>query len=158
MKLNDLIFYSVMIVFIFIFGGSVYTCLEILWRGFSHISMFILAGFVSIFIALLNDTAFTYEMDFRLQILISSLFCIIGEGVTGLIVNKILGLNVWCYDNLFGTFFFGQCNIFFCFAWIGICIFAIPLLDFIEYFWFNGRKPYYKIGNIIIFKEKENKL
>ena len=144
-----------MIIFIFLFGGTIYTTLEILWRGYSHISMFILSGIISIFIALLNDTAYTYEMDFRLQILISTIFTTLGEGLVGILVNRILHLNVWCYEGLFGTFFLGQCNIFFVFIWGIICTFGIVLLDFIEYKFFNGQRPYYKIGNRIIFEIKE---
>ena len=88
--------------------------IECFYRGYSDISMFILAGLLGVFCIDTPNNIWSFNLDYRLQVLISTIFCTVGEGITGLIVNVWLGLNVWNYSNLWGTFFFGQCNIFFC--------------------------------------------
>ena len=36
-------------------GGIVYYCIEILFRGYSHVSMYMLGGFCLVLIGLLNE-------------------------------------------------------------------------------------------------------
>ena len=119
--------------------------------------MFILAGIVSILIALMDDIFYTFETDYVIQVLTAATIATIGEGITGLIVNFLLKLNVWDYSNLKGTFFFGQCNVYYCLAWIVICAIGIPILDIIEYEMFNGKKPYYKIFGKVFYRYKSKK-
>lgn len=154
--LNEFEFYLTMFLTIFFIGGVIYTAIEIAYRGYSHISMFILAGIVSILIALMNDIFYSFETDYIIQVLTAAMIATIGEGFTGLIVNFLLKLNVWDYSGLPGNFFFGQCNIFYCMAWILICAISIPVLDIIEYEMFNGEKPYYKIFGKVFYRY-ENK-
>lgn len=132
---------------LFLWCGGIYYGVELLYRGYSHLSMFILAGFLAIFCIDTPNNIYSFNLDFRFQVLISTFLCIIGEGITGLIVNKWLCLNVWDYSHLWGTFFWGQCNIMFVGAWIVLIIIGIFLCD-----WYNWKickiepKPYYRIG------------
>lgn len=142
---NNIEFYLTMFMTIFFIGGLIYTSIEIIYRGYSHLSMFILAGIVSVLIALMNDVVYGFETDYIIQVITAAIIATIGEGVTGIFVNIVLHLNVWDYSHLNGTFFFGQCNIYYCIAWIIICAIGIPILDIVEYEMFNGQKPYYKI-------------
>lgn len=137
---------------IFLIGGTVYYVIEVLYRGYSHISMFILAGLISITIALMNDFFYSFETDYIIQVITAAIIATIGEGFTGILVNLILKLNVWDYSGLWGNFFFEQCNIFYCMAWVVICFFGIPILDTIEWRYFNGQRPYYKICGKVFFK------
>lgn len=143
----------------FIFSGGLYYFCELIWRHYSHPSMFILAGFLGILIGFLNDTVFTYDTDFIIQVFAATILCVIGEGITGCIVNIHLGLNVWDYSGLVGNYFFGQCNIFFTLFWVLISAAAIPITDHLEYilFDFGGQPPIYKIGNKIIYQYKDKK-
>ena len=150
--LDEIRFYLIMFATMFFLGGTLYTAIEIAYRGFSHVSMFILAGIIAILIALLNDFVYTFETDYIIQVLTAAVIATIGEGITGIIVNIILKLNVWNYSGLWGNFFFNQCNVFYCMAWIIICAFSIPILDILEYQCFNGEKPYYKIFGKVIYK------
>lgn len=145
-------FYLTMFMTIFFIGGLVYTSIEIVYRGYSHINMFILAGIVSILIVLMNDILYSFETDYIIQVTTTAAIAMVGEGIAGLIVNFMLKLNVWDYSNLCGNFFFGQCNIFYCMAWIPICAIGIPILDIIQYEMFNGEKPYYKIFGKIFYR------
>lgn len=131
--------------FIYIFSGIIYYLIEVLYRGYSFLSMFFLAGVCGIFLFLLNNI-FTYEMDFLLQTIISSIVCTFLEYCTGMLINQ--NFNIWDYRGLFGTFGNGQVNIFFSCAWGIISLFAIPLFDYIDWHYFNYKpdiKPYYKI-------------
>lgn len=139
-------------IFMFLFSGLVYVIIELLFRGYSFVSMFILGGICGVFLCFLNNI-FTYDMDFLLQIGISTVVCTLLEWICGLIVNQ--DFTIWDYRYLCGTFANQQCNIFFCFAWMGISAICIPVLDYIEWVLFQdkdeSKKPYYKIFGKKIF-------
>lgn len=64
----------------------------------TRISMFILACICGVFFIDTPNNIYSFELDYGLQILISiisTILCTIGEGITGLIVNTWLDLNVW---------------------------------------------------------------
>ena len=143
---------------LFLICGIVYYSLEIIYRGYSHISMFILAGVCGVLFVDMPNNIYSFELGFLKQISISTLLCTIGEGICGLIVNTWLDLNVWDYSNLYGTFFFGQCNLFFVGIWVLIVTIGIFICDAINYYCFKIEPcPYYKIGGKIILKFKKRK-
>ena len=49
-------------------GGSVYVCIELLWRGRSHGSMFLCGGLCTVLIGMLNEWAPGLPHNFRGQI------------------------------------------------------------------------------------------
>ena len=139
------------VLFLFQLSGIVYVFIELLYRGYSHITMFFCAGLCGLFLAYLNDF-FSYDMDFRCQVLISTVFCTFTEWIFGLIFNT--DYSIWDYRDLpFNLTPDSQVNLIFCMAWALIATFGIPLLDFIEWKFFDympNEKPYYKIhGNTI---------
>lgn len=144
---------------LFVSCGFIYYMIECFYRGYSDISMFILAGLLGVFCIDTPNNIWSFNLDYGLQVLISTIFCIIGEGITGLIINVWLGLNVWNYSNLWGTFFFGQCNVFFCVIWMLIVgLFGIFYCDGYDYYICHMLPcPYYKIGNKVFFKMKKGK-
>ena len=126
---------------LFIIFGTIYFSIECLWKGhLTHWSMFVLAGFVGILIGAINEYI-PWEMPFWQQCSIGMIIATISEGITGLIVNAWLHLNVWNYNIL--PFFWGQCSIPFCFAWFFLAGFCIWLDDIIRWKWFGEEKPYY---------------
>lgn len=131
---------------IFVVIGLVYFGIEMTVRGRSDISMIICAGVIGVIVGLLNDI-FSYDMLIQTQLFIGSIVATICEGITGLILVAIYGYNpVWDYSDLWGTFFFGQCNILFCAIWTGLVFVAILIADSIDYYLFDGERPYYKIN------------
>lgn len=118
--------------------------------------MFILVALLSVLCIDTPNNLWSFDLDLRLQVLISTILCTIGEGITGIIVNVILGKNIWDYSNLIGTFFFGQCNIFFCFVWAALVLFiGIPFCDAWNYYILKEDPcPYYKIGDKVVFRMK----
>ena len=87
-------------VFIFLFSGTVYYLMEVLFKDThsSHWTMFLLAGFSALFfIDGLNDL-FGYDMDYLLQCIICATAITIGELCIGLIWNFDYG--IWDYRNM----------------------------------------------------------
>ena len=118
------------IIALFLIYGSIYYSLEVLYRGYSHVSMFILSGVLGVAIGLINEI--TPKINIWLETLIGTIIATIGEGVTGIIVNNILHLNVWNYSNLPFTFFYGQCNLIFCLIWFILTYIVIKLDDYLR--------------------------
>lgn len=118
------------IIALFLIYGSIYYSLEVLYRGYSHVSMFILSGVLGVAIGLINEI--TPKINIWLETLIGTIIATIGEGVTGIIVNNILHLNVWDYSDLPFTFFYGQCNLIFCLIWFILTYIVIKLDDYLR--------------------------
>ena len=128
-------------IILFIVFGAIYFGIECIWKGYlTHWSMFVLAGFVGIAIGAINEHI-PWEMPLLYQCSIGMIIATLGEGITGLIVNVWLHLNVWHYDVL--PFFFGQCSIPFCLAWLLLAGVCIVLDDLIRWKWFGEEKPRY---------------
>ena len=146
---------------LFLSCGFIYCMIEILFRGWSHWSMFVLAGFLAVFCVDSVNNVLSFDCDYIVQILISTILCIIGEGISGIILNVWLQLNVWDYSKMaFGTFFFGQCNVIFCAAWaLIIGLFAIFYCDAYNYYILKIEPcPYYVIfgHKFLQFKERKS--
>lgn len=111
------------LVALFVIGGAAYVLIELLWRGHSHISMFILGGMCFVSIGLINEL-FPWELGIVWQALIGGVLVTVLEFITGLIVNIWLGLNVWDYSKL-PLNLMGQICLPFFFAWVGLSVVAI---------------------------------
>ena len=145
---------------LFLSCGFIYCMIEILFRNWSHWSMFVLTGFLGVFCVDSINNTLSFDCDYIVQILISTILCTIGEGISGIILNVWLQLNVWDYSKMaFGTFFFGQCNILFCFAWALIISVVIFYCDAYNYYILKIEPcPYYIIfgHKFLQFKERKN--
>lgn len=127
--------------FLFWFGGATYVALEVLWRGYSHWTMLLLAGILFIIIGLLNEI-WSWNLKFRYQVLISTAIATILELFTGLIVNVCLGWNVWDYSNVPFNFL-GQICLPYTFLWIALSAVAVILDDVLRWKFFGEEKPHY---------------
>ena len=141
-------------IFFFITGGFAYYSIEMLYRGYSHYSMFILGGVCFILIGLLNEV-WSWETYIEKQIGAGLLIVLILEFIAGFILNIWLKLNVWDYSNL-PLNILGQICLPFALLWVPIIFVAIILDDFIRYKLFNEEKPRYV--SYIINKIKNEKL
>ncbi|MGN0131484.1 MAG: hypothetical protein ACI4AA_03480 [Lachnospiraceae bacterium] len=132
---------------LFVLCGYIYCFIELIYRGYTHYSMFLLSGFLGVYCINLPDHLYIHKPDYILRVLISTVLCTLGEGITGLIVNVKLGLNVWDYSDLPFTFFWGQCNAFFVLAWA--LIIGLAGIFFCDGYWYyvcgEREQPYYKI-------------
>lgn len=129
---------------LFFIGGTLYVCIEFLWRGYSHISMFFLGGICFVLVGEINEL-FPWELGFIWQCLIGALVITAAELVTGLVVNMWLGLNVWDYSGLPGNVL-GQICPQFSLLWVLLSGIAIVLDDYLRYWLFGEEKPHYKFA------------
>ena len=119
-------------VLLFLIGGRVYTWIELLWRGFTHWTMFILGGGCFVIMGLLNEYKFSWKMSLLKQSLISAVVIIVFEFITGCIVNLWLGWDVWDYSNLPFNLL-GQICLYYFLLWIPLSAVGIILDDWIRY-------------------------
>ena len=129
--------------FLFLVFGFVYFIIETIWKGhLTHWSMFVVAGIIGVLIGGINEYI-PWEMPFFLQCGIGTVIATVIEGISGLILNVYLGLNIWDYSNVPFNFFYQQCCLPFCIAWFilsGVCIIVD---DYIRYKIFNEEHPHY---------------
>lgn len=114
---------------IFIFGGLLYNVIEIIFRQYTHISMFFAGGLCLVLIALSDEL--TAGKPFVLKVIIGGLIITAVEFVFGVMLNLVLGLNVWDYSyepyNLLG-----QICLSFSLMWFFLSVPAIWLSRFIR--------------------------
>ena len=130
-------------IFLFIIGGFTYYMVEILWRGYSHWTMFILGGICFLFAGIQNEYI-EWEYPLWRQVLNVDVFVIISEFITGCIVNLYFHWNVWNYSNLPFNIL-GQSCPQFALLFMPICLFEIVLDYYVRYFIFHEDKPHYKL-------------
>ncbi len=110
-------------------GGSAYYMIEILFRGYSHWSMFLLAGTCMIFFAQQGIWVQWKDPMWR-QFLRSMLFLLCGEFITGILVNGIFQWQVWDYsDEPFNLF--GQICLLYAVFFSGLCVVGIWCARFV---------------------------
>lgn len=85
---------------LFLIGGRVYTWIELLWRGYTHWTMFILGGACFVVMGLLNEYKIPWHWCLLRQSLVSAATITAFEFCTGCVVNLWLGWNVWDYSGL----------------------------------------------------------
>ena len=123
-------------------GGSIYCMIEVLARGFSHWTMFLVGGTCFILIGIINEI--TPKMPLIRQMLLSAIIITLIEFVSGCILNLWLGWNVWDYSDEFGNIL-GQICVKHSIYWFLLSSIGIVLDDCIRYFLFGEEKPKYTI-------------
>lgn len=128
---------------LFLVGGLGYYNIELLWRRFSHISMFLCGGLSLVLVGAINQ-AVRRDVSLVTQMVLGAAIITILEFVTGLIVNVWLKLNIWDYSDMPYNIY-GQVCLLYSFYWFflsGVCIF---LDDWIRVKIFGERRPHYRI-------------
>lgn len=129
--------------FLFLVGGFAYGCVELLFRGYSHISMLVAGGICFILIGLINEV-FSWDMSVISQMVISCGIITAVEFITGVIVNLWLNLHVWDYsDKPYNLL--GQICLLYSIIWFFLSLFAILMDDYLRYYLLKEEKPRYKI-------------
>jgi len=128
---------------LWLWGGFIYYCIELLYRGYSHPSMFIVGGLCLVAVGGLNNW-FSWELGFLWQALIGTVVITVIEYTAGLIVNVWLGWGVWDYSDL-ALNLHGQVSLLFTVLWIPLAMFAVWLDDFLRWKLYGEQKPSYKM-------------
>lgn len=123
-KLNSILVHALFGVM----GGGFYFLIETIWKGKpTNWTMAVLGGLCFVIVGLLNEGKHQFKQ--WQQVVIGTVVITVLEGLTGVVLNNILHMGVWDYSHLPFTFFFGQCNLFFCCAWALLSLIAIHLED-----------------------------
>lgn len=123
-------------------GGFVYYAFELVLRGWSHWTMFLLGGICFILIGEYNEHV-DWDTPLIKQGVVGACIVTALEFVVGMIVNVYLGWNIWDYSAV-PLNFMGQVCLPFSIVWIAVSILAVVVDDWVRYFLFKEEKPHYK--------------
>ena len=137
-NLNNILKYFTL----FIIGGISYYFIEIIYRGYSHFSMIIVGGICFVLIGAINEFS-NKEVPLLLQMILAVLIVDTIELISGIIINKVLLLNVWDYSNLRFNLL-GQISLRSSSAWFFLSLLAIYMYDLLRYLLFSEQIPKYK--------------
>ena len=129
--------------FFWAFGGCIYYGFEMMFRGFSHWTMFLLGGICFLFIYI-QGKLLKWSDALVIQLCRCMIFVTSMEFITGIIVNKWLSWNVWDYSRL-PLNVFGQICLPFVIIFSGLCLLGIILSGYTGYLIYGEEKPYYRI-------------
>ena len=108
------------------FGGVGYNIIELLWRGYSHISMTFAGGISFLILYIINNSY--KKMPLLLKSLLGGAAITVVEFISGVIVNMKMNLAVWNYsDRKFNLL--GQICLLYSVLWVLLCIPVNLLLD-----------------------------
>ncbi|MFI3172194.1 MAG: hypothetical protein R3Y58_07510 [Eubacteriales bacterium] len=116
-------------------GGTIYYGIEIIFRGFSHWTMFVLGGICMIFIGLQGQWC-EWKTPYWIQLLRSITFVSCSEFLTGMLVNKLLNWNVWDYSDR-RLQLWGQVSLLFTILFAFLCAFAICIAKWVSKVLYN---------------------
>lgn len=124
-------------------GGSLYYAIEILFRGYSHWSMYILGGLCMLFIMYQGKTS-DFAEPIIIQILRCGIFITCAEFITGIIVNKIFLLHVWDYSDQ-AYELFGQISLLYLLYFAALSFGGILLCGNLLHWLYGKEKPSYRL-------------
>lgn len=125
------------ILILFLIGGMSYYFIEILWRGYSYFSMFLLGGLCFVSIGLVREYFFINQKPLLIQLIIACVIITSLEFLFGFILNIIFKLGVWDYSDLKFNFM-GQISLRYSIFWIFLSIPVIIMDDLLKH-WLFGR-------------------
>ena len=123
-------------------GGHLYCMAELLWRGFTHWSMFLLAAVLSLPLAL-SDGCMSRKWPLWMLALLGSGVITLAELGAGLILNVWLKMNVWDYSLQPGNLW-GQICPRYALLWVALAGIAIVLFDWMRHWLFHEERPHYR--------------
>ncbi len=109
---------------VFLIGGTGYGLCELLWRGYTHPTMFLLGGVC--FLCLYAGNKRYFSLPFAVRCICGGVVITSLELVTGYVVNILLGMNVWDYSDM-PLNLYGQVCPRFLLAWMLLCVPALFL-------------------------------
>lgn len=142
-KLRTFLYVLLKYFILFLVGGLLYVCLELIFRGRSNWTMILLGGLCFVYIGGINNW-FDNNMSLIKQMSISAVIITVLEYICGYIVNIKLGWNVWDYSDMPFNIQ-GQICLPFTILWFFLSALAIILDDYLRYLWFNENIPHYKL-------------
>lgn len=119
---------------IFSFGGLSYGLCELMFRGFTHISMFVVGGLLFYLTGLLDEGK--SPPCLIVQMALGCLIITSGELLSGTVINLFMDLEVWDYS-LLPMNLLGQICPQFSLIWLALTLPVIYLDDLLRHFLFS---------------------
>lgn len=126
---------------IFSIGGALYSSLELLWRGWTHGSMFAVGGACFWLIGGIDRRH--PKMPFLTQMVAGTGVILTLELTSGLLLNRVLHLGVWDYSHMPGQVM-GQICLPFALLWLPVSGAAIVTEDYLRHWLFREQLPQYR--------------
>ena len=127
--------------FLWAVGGCLYYSFELLFRGFSHWSMFVLGGVCFVFFQV-QARMLRWQDPLWRQVLRCAVFVTALEFITGIIVNKWMDWHVWDYTGM-PLQLFGQICVPFMLLFGALAGLGIYLGGNILWKFFGEKKPHF---------------
>lgn len=103
-------------------GGALYCLIEVLWRGYSHVTMFLVGGFCFWMLSRIGRL----RRPLWQRALLGAAAVTTVEFLSGLLLNRVLRLNVWDYSG-YRFNLLGQICLLYFLLWIPLCAAGILL-------------------------------
>lgn len=127
--------------FLLAVGGATYVLIEILTRGFSHWTMFVVGGICFVLVGIINEI--TPKVPLIQQMVLSAAIITTIEFMSGCVLNLWLHLNIWDYTDEFGNIL-GQICPKHTLYWFLLSLVGIVLDDYLRHIFFGEKKPTYE--------------
>lgn len=119
---------------------------ELLWRGRTHWTMFIIGGVCFLLVGLINEV-FTWDTPLIRQMALSTVLITLVELLAGLLIN--CNYAIWDYRQM-PLNIMGQICLPYTILWFFLSLPAIVVDDYLRYWIFGEEKPHYTL-----FKEEK---
>lgn len=129
--------------FLWSVGGCIYYNFELIFRGFSHWTMFGLGGICFLFIYI-QGYLLKWSDSLVIQVLRCVIFVTAMEFISGIVLNKWLDLGIWDYGRM-PFQLYGQICLPFVIIFSGLCAIGIILSGYIGYWFYGEEKPHYHV-------------
>ncbi len=125
---------------VFYIGGMFYCLVELLWRGWTHGSMFLLGALCFYVVGGMDRY---WHAPVVVQMAVGALIVTFFEFWTGVLVNMVLHMNVWTYSHLPFNLL-GQICLPFTLLWFPLCGIGILLENLLRHLLFGEPVPQYR--------------
>lgn len=120
-------------IILFVIGAAVYSVIEILWRGYTHVTMSLAGGIV---LMLLYRIESTHRFSIIPRCFAGAAVITLTELLFGIVFNIFLGMRIWDYsDRHFDLM--GQICLDYSVLWFLLCIPAYYLCGLLDRYWFD---------------------
>jgi len=128
---------------LWLWGGFVFYCIELLWRGYSYPSMFVVGGVCFLIIGGINNYL-PWSIGLVWQSLIGGAAVTVIELASGIVLNIWLGLGIWDYSHLPFNIL-GQICLLYSLIWVVLSTVGIFLDDYLRWKLYGEQRPKYTL-------------
>ena len=123
--------------------------------GSSSLWMFLVGGLLGVTLGKMNEIKFTRNLIYPINIFAGAFVITLNELISGIILNKWLGFDIWDYSH--ATYnFLGQIDLVHSICWVFLTPFVFWVDDVMKHYMFEEPRPD-KLINYYLKNEKRKK-